>query len=544
MIYQEQAMQIAKDIAGFDLKEADNLRKTIGKKLADKMAAMKSKFLEGCKAKNIVNEKEAEQIFSWIEKGQRYSFNKSILDDTLVMSESGQKTIKELQIGEKILAPSENGDHYVAVLNKYDHGDQEVFKITLSNGNSIVCTMEHKFLCSDNNIYPLSEILLNDLEIMCITAPQQIARIQKIGIRPTVDIEVESSSHIFYGNGIATSNSHGVSYAINAYLSAYVKAHFPKEFFASYLKFAKNKVKPQDEIKALIQNAREMDTDVLSPDIRKLNEEFILLDNKIYFGLTDVKGVGASVFSKLQKIIEEDNIDIQNIDWINCLYKILVNINSTASKALIEAGALDFTKKSRNSMLYEYELASQLTAKELQFIKNNISSSKNFKSDIIYLLEFGKLTKNRKNIIQNILNVLNNPPHSLKDNPEWIADAEYSALGCSLTCSKVDMYDISMTNISCKDLKNSNMFDNVILGGEVEYANVTKTKTGQNPGQEMCFVSLSDSTGVAESIIFFPEQYQKYKNILFTGNVIIVKGKRTKNNKEGLVVEKAYIAKT
>lgn len=167
MIYQEQAMQIAKDIAGFDLKEADNLRKTIGKKLADKMAAMKSKFLEGCKAKNIVNEKEAEQIFGWIEKGQRYSFNKSILDDTFVMSENGQKMIKELQIGEKILAPSENGDHYVTVLNKYDHGDQEVFKITLSNGNSIVCTMEHKFLCSDNNIYSLSEILLNDLEIMC-----------------------------------------------------------------------------------------------------------------------------------------------------------------------------------------------------------------------------------------------------------------------------------------------------------------------------------------------------------------------------------------
>lgn len=168
MIYQEQAMQIAKDVAGFNLKDADSLRKIIGKKLASQMAAMKSKFLEGCKSKNIVNESEAEQIFSWIEKSQRYSFNRSILDDTVVISENGPKTIKELKIGEKILAPSEAVDKYIEVVNKYDHGEQEVFQITLENGSSITCTMQHKFLCSDGNIYPLSEILLKDLEIMCI----------------------------------------------------------------------------------------------------------------------------------------------------------------------------------------------------------------------------------------------------------------------------------------------------------------------------------------------------------------------------------------
>ena len=170
MIYQEQAMQIARDIAGFDLKDADSLRKIIGKKQVAQMAAMKNKFLEGCKKTNIVNDYDAEQIFGWIEKSQRYSFNRSILDDTVVISENGPKTIKELQVGEKILAPSDhNNDKYITVLNKYDHGEQEVFKITLENGNSITCTMEHKFLCSDGNIYPLSEILLRDLEIMCIS---------------------------------------------------------------------------------------------------------------------------------------------------------------------------------------------------------------------------------------------------------------------------------------------------------------------------------------------------------------------------------------
>src|SRR5208283_5393690 len=47
MIYQEQAMQIARDIAGFTMQEADELRKAIGKKLPEVMAKVKTKFLEG-----------------------------------------------------------------------------------------------------------------------------------------------------------------------------------------------------------------------------------------------------------------------------------------------------------------------------------------------------------------------------------------------------------------------------------------------------------------------------------------------------------------
>jgi DNA polymerase-3 subunit alpha len=174
MIYQEQAMEIAKVVAGFNLLEADMLRKAIGKKKPEEMAKVKSKFLEGSSSLGIITDNEAEQIFGWIEKSQRYSFNKSILEETVVVTESGEKTIKDLNIGEKILSPVISDDNvykneYVEVINKYDHGEQEVFKITLDNGNHITCTMEHKFLCSDNEVHPLSEILLNNLEIMCIT---------------------------------------------------------------------------------------------------------------------------------------------------------------------------------------------------------------------------------------------------------------------------------------------------------------------------------------------------------------------------------------
>jgi len=77
LIYQEGAMQIAKDIAGFNLQEADSLRKAIGKKKPEEMAKVKKMFMEKAKACGIVTEEEAEEIFGWIEKAQRYSFNAS-----------------------------------------------------------------------------------------------------------------------------------------------------------------------------------------------------------------------------------------------------------------------------------------------------------------------------------------------------------------------------------------------------------------------------------------------------------------------------------
>jgi len=173
MIYQEQAMQIAQAVAGFDLQEADMLRKAIGKKKPEEMAKIRVKFKDGAKKLNIVNDEEIDEIFSWIEKSQRYSFNKSILANTIVITQSGEKTIQDLNIGEKILGPildtsNVYREEYIEVLDKYDHGEQEVFEITLDNGSNITCTMEHKFLCSDNKIHPLSEILLSNLEIMCI----------------------------------------------------------------------------------------------------------------------------------------------------------------------------------------------------------------------------------------------------------------------------------------------------------------------------------------------------------------------------------------
>jgi len=75
-IYQEQYMEIAKQLAGFSAADADDLRKAIGKKIHSLMASLKERFLEGC-AGNGVSHQVATQLWKDTEQSQDYSFNKS-----------------------------------------------------------------------------------------------------------------------------------------------------------------------------------------------------------------------------------------------------------------------------------------------------------------------------------------------------------------------------------------------------------------------------------------------------------------------------------
>jgi DNA polymerase-3 subunit alpha len=76
IIYQEQAMQVSKDIAGFSGAKADDLRKAIGKKNREAMARLKPEFVTGCRASGTA-EHVIEQLWATNERSADYSFNKS-----------------------------------------------------------------------------------------------------------------------------------------------------------------------------------------------------------------------------------------------------------------------------------------------------------------------------------------------------------------------------------------------------------------------------------------------------------------------------------
>ncbi|MDQ6942993.1 MAG: DNA polymerase III subunit alpha, partial [Candidatus Eremiobacteraeota bacterium] len=75
-VYQDTVMKIARDLAGFSMGQADELRKVVGKKLKEQIPVYRKKFLDGCAANDIGND-VAEKIFAFIEPFAGYGFNKA-----------------------------------------------------------------------------------------------------------------------------------------------------------------------------------------------------------------------------------------------------------------------------------------------------------------------------------------------------------------------------------------------------------------------------------------------------------------------------------
>ena len=77
IVYQEQVMQIAHEVAGFSLAEADIMRRAMGKKIKKLMDELKVKFIDGALEKHQIPKKKGKEIYELIEKFAEYGFNKS-----------------------------------------------------------------------------------------------------------------------------------------------------------------------------------------------------------------------------------------------------------------------------------------------------------------------------------------------------------------------------------------------------------------------------------------------------------------------------------
>ena len=422
LVYQEQSMRIAQKVAGFDLQEADELRKAIGKKKADLMAKVKKKFIQGAKKAKIVTAEEAEQIFGWIEKSARYAFNKS----------------------------------------------------------------------------------------------------------------------------------HSVSYAVCSYWSAYQKAHNPKEFFLSYLYYANEKQDPHQEVYELISEAKLFDIQARTPSVANYQSKFNTKDGKIYFGIKDIKSLtgktGDNVLEAIAQSEKELEKNITKFTWLEILMFLSPSINSTAFKALASIGFFrDFNGKiTRNKALYDYEIFRMLTKAEKTWLLDNYKDKKwkNLTAALIDLAptkkEGGGTSKqDRKQIIENEINLLNDPPYDLNDDPSWLIDQEVKFLGCPVTLSKIDTSDTSAANTTCKEIVNGKSGNNLCVVANIQRVADYKITKGDSKGQTMSFLTIEDDTCILDSVIAFPSVKNKYKYILYEGNNLILCGSVAKND-SSFIIEKIH----
>lgn len=139
----------------------------VGKKDHKGMAEWEEKIKE-----KVSQNKLDPQIFDIIWKiaqdSASYSFNKCLSPDTVVETENGNQLLYEIKKGDKVLAfnTKTNNNHFVEVKDIHNN-EVELFEVEMEDGRIIKCSMDHKFLCNDNKMHTLKQIIENNLEIMC-----------------------------------------------------------------------------------------------------------------------------------------------------------------------------------------------------------------------------------------------------------------------------------------------------------------------------------------------------------------------------------------
>lgn len=511
-IYQESYLTISKELAGFTAEESVAFLKSVAKKDTAKMAQFKDKFIAGC-INSGLSEEEAQDIFDIMEAGQRYAFNKCLDPLTEVKTLQGNKTLQDIKIGNFVL---DHKGRYVKVLNKYYNGKKQTYLYTFKSGKTLRCTPDHKILV-DSQLLRIKDVFNSG---QLIGADFIISATDEKYI-DTIDIEVCNEDHIFMANGIAVSNSHSISYAYDAlYFSAYAKSHFPRAFFLAELVAAKS----IEEIGEVIDDSLNFNVKICPPDLRLLNDDFILTNRCIQYGLGRIKSVGDSKLAKLKEAI--GNQDVSNMKWLDLL-SCLSKTSSDAALALIYSGALDFTLLTRSRMMFELTVFNRLTEKQQDYV----TQSNSILSGLTGIVEMGTgkttLCYNKRSLekARTLLNELNNPPFSLKDSRDQIFNWEIQHLGYAFTTSEIDE---SLSNCTCQDFNDGKYLKDYIIAGTVIRVKTIETK-GKEPGQEMAFVEFKDSTNKISGVAF-PQVWLENSNKIYEGNKLMFFGTLGKKN--------------
>lgn len=371
ILYQEQVMKIAQELAGFSLAQADILRKAMGKKQQEVMEAQRNSFIRGC-IKNGIDEKTAEKIFEEISYFAGYGFNKS----------------------------------------------------------------------------------------------------------------------------------HAAAYALVAYQTAYLKAHFPVEFMAALLTSVRHNT---DKVAQYIAECRHMGIEVLPPDINESLEVFAAVDGKIRFGLTAVKNVGENVARAIIKCREEKGRFVSFSDF--CEKMDQAQLNKKAVESLIKSGAFDSQGAKRSQLMRIYEdVLSRAHKNQKQAAQGQLS--------LFEMIDGGEAMDD-----------------DLPDIPEYpqseILSMEKEVLGLYLSGHPLKEYEDILnrkTTLKSSDLKGDevDIEDNsqVTVGGIITDIKMKSTK-----GEKlMAFITLEDLTGSME-IIAFPTVYEKFSDRLKQDSKVLIRGR-------------------
>jgi DNA polymerase III subunit alpha len=540
MVYQEQIMQIASEMAGFTMGEADTLRRAMGKKDRELMAKQREKFIAGCKERGTAAAK-SERVWELMEKFAGYGFNKCLTADTWIeMADGSRKPITAIRDGDVVL--TKDGPQRARSVRP--SGIRPVGRLGLANGMSVRCTGDHPIftqrgwvdaqdLADTDVVAVLDTVAAADLRVAArraassrhapVPVPAPLlaeaplmwsARISftSDGIEPTYDFEVPGAAS-FIANGIAVHNSHAAAYALVAYQTAYFKANYPVEFMAALLT---SEMGDTDKIVKYIDECRAMGLHVQPPDVNVSQVRFSVAGDTIRFGLAAIKNVGEAAMESILKTRAGDGAFTTLNDF--CARVDLRLVNRRVIESLIKAGAFDTLGLPRAHLLAQCDLALEAGQRQQRDRAEGQGS-------FFDLLPAAAPVAARAS------------EPTVAVVPEWDDDQrlayEKEVLGFYVSGHPLARFEgvaESLGVTSTAELASRSHGARVTLFGHVAVFKETATKSGNR----MAFLTLEDMAGTVE-VTVFPEPYKAAAPYLRGRDPVVVRG-RVDDGDKGRVV--------
>ena len=382
MVFQEQIQFIANQISGMSLgdgdmlrrymdKAADIIRKTLNdEELTEKEQNSKEyqnylkywdKLLKGAANKGY-SEEDVNKIKNYMVKYLGYSFNKCLSGNATVLTETGGEVgILDVQIGEKVLGydPDSDENVFVSVKDRHVNGKKTVHRITTLLGESLECTMDHKFL-TVHGMMTLKSVLFHDLPVFIIgdmkrSELDEIESVEEIGEVDTYDLEIDSPHHNFYANGICVSNSHSVSYGFIAMQTLYLKHYHPTEFYAALLNNVKgmgDKEKEKAWMENALASAISKGISIKSPSRKSKWVCSTTGDKEITLGFSMINGFGEVAYNEMMDLIGTKKKPFEELSMTAFLELPFSKFNKSTFSACLKAGVFDDWSNSRDYLLF------------------------------------------------------------------------------------------------------------------------------------------------------------------------------------------------
>ncbi len=319
----------------------------------------------------------------------------------------------------------------------------------------------------------------------------------------------------------AFNKSHAAAYAVLAYETGYLKAHYPVEFMAALMTSVMGDA---NSMAQYIRNCIDMGIEVLPPDINYSSKKFSVEAGKIRFGLLGIKNLGegpieAIVESRKTKGFPKDIFQfIDNID--------IHKINKKAVESLIKSGAMDCLNENRAAHLAVYE---GLMESAQSSAKNNIEGQMS-----LFQISAETMEQSSSNKLPEVANF----------EKQMLIGWEKELLGVYITDHPLNEFaqqikkSVSVTSQDLADVLDAEeqgeshgfVKDGMkaVMAGIITYKKTLITKNNKM----MAFIDMEDLYGSVE-VVVFPNVYEKYSALVAEDSIVSVTG--SINFKEGEV---------